>query len=157
MHGKALKILAAIVVVLAVAFPFFLALEKISESDTFWHLKTGEWIMAHGAVPHADPFSATVNGKEWLDWEWLFQVGIYVLYSWGGFNALVVGKAIVVFLAGLVVFHDVSAQRGGSVTGRICNDGGVRGVARAARGSTGRRDAVVCGPDDCPAGGRPSG
>src|ERR1017187_363067 len=100
MHGRALKILAAAVVVLAVAFPFFLALEKISESDTFWHLKTGEWIMAHGAVPHVDPFSATVKGKVWLDWEWLFQVGIYVLYSWGGFNALVVGKAIVVLLAG---------------------------------------------------------
>ncbi|MGO9243761.1 MAG: tetratricopeptide repeat protein [Verrucomicrobiia bacterium] len=105
MHGKALKILAAIVVVLAVAFPFLLALEKISESDTFWHLKTGEWIISHGAVPHADPFSATVNGKEWLDWEWLFQVGIYVLYSWGGFDAIVVGKAIVVCLAGLVVFR----------------------------------------------------
>jgi tetratricopeptide (TPR) repeat protein len=112
MHGKALKIVAAIVIVLAVAFPFFLALEKISESDTFWHLKTGEWIIAHGAVPHADPFSATVNGKEWLDWEWLFQVGIYVLYSWGGFHELVVGKAIVVFLAGLVVFR--TCQRNGA-------------------------------------------
>ncbi len=104
MYGKALKLLAATVVLLALIFPFFLALEKISESDTFWHLKTGEWILSHGAVPHADPFSATASGKEWLDWEWLFQVGIYVLYSLGGFNALVVGKAIVVFLAGLVVF-----------------------------------------------------
>ncbi len=112
MHGKALKILAATVVVLAVAFPFLLALEKISEPDTFWHLKTGEWIIAHDAVPHTDPFSATVNGKEWLDWEWLFQVGIYVLYSWGGFNALVVGKAFVVFLAGLVVFR--TCQRNGA-------------------------------------------
>jgi len=112
MHGKALKILAAIVVLLALAFPFFLALEKISESDTFWHLKAGEWILAHGAVPHTDPFSATVKGKEWLDWEWLFQVGIYVLYSWGGFNALVVGKAIVVFLAGLVVF--LACRRNGA-------------------------------------------
>ncbi len=105
MHGRALKILAAIVVVLAVAFPFLLALEKISESDTFWHLKAGEWIVSHGADPHADPFSATVNGKQWLDWEWLFQVGIYVLYAWGGFDAMVVGKAIIVCLAGLVVFR----------------------------------------------------
>jgi tetratricopeptide (TPR) repeat protein len=112
MHGKALKIVAAIVVSLALIFPFLLALEKISESDTFWHLKTGEWIIAHNAVPHADPFSATVNGKEWLDWEWLFQVGIYILYSWGGFNALVVGKAVVVCLAGLVVF--LTCRRNGA-------------------------------------------
>jgi hypothetical protein len=144
-------------VVLALAFPFLLALEKISESDTFWHLKTGEWIISHGAVPRADPFSATVNGKPWLDWEWLFQVGIYVLYSWGGFNALVVGKAIVVFLTGLVVFLRVSAQRGGSVARGAGNDGGARGGARAARGPTGCRDAVVCGADDEPAGVRAAG
>jgi Tfp pilus assembly protein PilF len=112
MHGKALKILAVIVVVLALVFPFFLALEKISESDTFWHLKTGEWILSHGAVPHADPFSATASGKEWLDWEWLFQVGIYVLYSLGGFNALVMGKAFIVFLAGSVVF--IACRRNGA-------------------------------------------
>ena len=74
MHGKLLKGLSAIVIILALAFPFLLALEKISESDTFWHLKTGEWIIAHGAVPRVDPFSATVVGKQWLDWEWLFQV-----------------------------------------------------------------------------------
>jgi tetratricopeptide (TPR) repeat protein len=104
MHGKLLKILSAIVVVLALSFPFLLALTKISESDTFWHLKTGEWIVAHGAIPRIDPFSATVNGKPWLDWEWLFQVSIYALYAWGGFQALVVGKAVIIFLAGVVLF-----------------------------------------------------
>ena len=112
MHGKLLKSLSAIVIVLALAFPFLLALEKISESDTFWHLKTGEWIIAHEAIPRADPFSATVNGKPWLDWEWLFQAGIYVVYAWGGVNALVVGKAIVVFLTGLVLF--LACRRNGA-------------------------------------------
>ncbi|MGA2605504.1 MAG: tetratricopeptide repeat protein [Verrucomicrobiia bacterium] len=104
MHVKPLKILSATVVVLALAFPFLLGLEKISESDTFWHLKTGEWILSHMAIPRIDPFSATVNGKPWLDWEWLFQVGIYIVYAWGGFNALVVGKAVIVGLTGFVVF-----------------------------------------------------
>ncbi len=112
MHGKLLKGLSAIVIILALAFPFLLALEKISESDTFWHLKTGEWIIAHGAVPRVDPFSATVVGKQWLDWEWLFQVAIYVVYAWGGFNALVVGKAIVVFLTGLVLL--LACRRNGA-------------------------------------------
>ena len=112
MHGKHLKVLSAIVAVLALTFPFLLALEKISESDTFWHLKTGEWMIAHGRVPHSDPFSATVNGKPWLDWEWLFQAGIYVAYACGGFNALVIGKAIIVFLTGLVLF--VACRRNGA-------------------------------------------
>jgi tetratricopeptide (TPR) repeat protein len=104
MHGKLLKVLFAIVVMLALAFPFLLALEKVSESDTFWHLKTGEWILSHGAIPRSDPFSATVYGKPWLDWEWLFQAGIYAVYTWGGFSALVAAKAAVVFLTGLVIF-----------------------------------------------------
>ena len=85
MHGKLLKVLFATVVVLALAFPFLLALEKVSESDTFWHLKTGEWILSHGAIPRTDPFSTTVYGKSWLDREWLFQAGIYTVYTWGGF------------------------------------------------------------------------
>jgi tetratricopeptide (TPR) repeat protein len=104
MHGKLLKVLFGAVLGLALAFPFLLALEKVSESDTFWHLKAGEWILSHGAIPHTDPFSATVYGKPWLDWEWLFQVGIYAVYTWGGFKALVVAKAAIVFLTGLVLF-----------------------------------------------------
>ena len=67
MHGKLLKILYAAVVVLTLAFPFLLALEKISDSDTFWHLKTGEWIFSHSSIPCTDPFSSTVYGKPWPD------------------------------------------------------------------------------------------
>jgi hypothetical protein len=84
-----LTTLSIITVALALAFPFLLALEKISESDTFWHLKTGQWIVAHGAVPRVDPFSAMTAGKAWLDWEWLFQAAMYVVYAAGGLNALV--------------------------------------------------------------------
>jgi tetratricopeptide (TPR) repeat protein len=98
--------------VLVLSFPFVLALARISESDTFWHLKTGEWIVSHGTIPRVDPFSATVNGKPWLDWEWLFQVGIYALYAWGGFQALVVGKAVIVFLTGVVLF--LASRRNGA-------------------------------------------
>jgi len=112
MHPIPLKILLATVTILALAFAFVLGLDKISESDTFWHLKTGEWILSHMAIPRADSFSATVNGKPWLDWEWLFQAGIYIVYAWGGFNALVVWKALTVGLTGLVVFF--TSRRNGA-------------------------------------------
>src|ERR1039457_4748582 len=112
MHGKLLKVLFTAVVVLALAFPFLLALEKVSDSDTFWHLKTGEWILSHGSIPRTDPFSATAYGKPWLDWEWLFQAAIYGVYTWGGFNALVVVKAAIVFLTGLVLF--LACRRNGA-------------------------------------------
>jgi len=112
MHGKLLKVLYAAVVVLALAFPFLLALEKVSESDTFWHLKTGEWILSHGSIPRTDPFSSTAFGKPWPNREWLFQAVIYSVYAWGGFSALVVAKAACIFLAGLVLF--LACRRNGA-------------------------------------------
>src|SRR5271154_4319551 len=112
MHGKHLKALFAAVVVLALAFPFLLALEKVSDSDTFWHLKTGEWILSHGSIPRTDPFSATAYGKPWLDWEWLFQAGIYSVYTGGGFKALVVAKAAIAFLTGILLF--LACRRNGA-------------------------------------------
>jgi tetratricopeptide (TPR) repeat protein len=102
----------AAVVVLALAFPFLLALEKVSESDTFWHLKTGEWILSHGSIPRTDPFSANAYGKPWLDREWLFQAAIYSVYTWGGFATLVVAKAAIVFVTGLVLF--LACRRNGA-------------------------------------------
>jgi tetratricopeptide (TPR) repeat protein len=111
MQTRLLRLLTFLVVAAALAFPFFLALEKIHEPDFFWHLATGEWILAHGQVPHADVFSSTMTGRPWIDWEWLFQVAIRVVYAQGGFAALVVAKAAVVLLAALVLF-DTSRRNG---------------------------------------------
>ena len=111
MQTRVLRLLTFLVVAAALAFPFFLALEKIHEPDCFWHLATGEWILAHGHVPHADPFSSITPGRPWMDWEWLFQVALRVVYARGGFNALVVVKAVVIALAALVVF-DTSRRNG---------------------------------------------
>jgi tetratricopeptide (TPR) repeat protein len=111
MQTRLSRLLTFLVVAAALAFPFFLALEKIHEPDCFWHLATGEWILAHGQVPHTDPFSSTMPGKPWMDWEWLFQMAIRVVYARGGFDALVVVKAALVALAALVVF-DTSRRNG---------------------------------------------
>ena len=39
------------------------------DSDTGWHIRTGERILEQRAVPHADPYSFTREGKAWMDWE----------------------------------------------------------------------------------------
>ncbi|ACX51911.1 conserved hypothetical protein [Ammonifex degensii KC4] len=54
------------------------------EGDTLWHLKAGEWIVAHGAVPKADPFSWTAGGKPWHAHEWLWEVLAYGASCLGG-------------------------------------------------------------------------
>ena len=35
----------------------------LNDCDTGWHIRTGEWILAHGAVPRNDPFSFSKPGE----------------------------------------------------------------------------------------------
>jgi hypothetical protein len=57
---------------------------QFDDPDYYWHLKTGEYIVSHGALPQADVFSYTNLGRPWVLDEWLFQVLIYLVREWGG-------------------------------------------------------------------------
>lgn len=44
------------------------------DSDTGWHVRTGEAILLNYALPRTDPYSFTREGAPWLDWEWASDV-----------------------------------------------------------------------------------
>lgn len=46
----------------------------LNDSDTWWHVTAGQWILSHHVVPHTDPFSFTFAGKPWIAHEWLSEV-----------------------------------------------------------------------------------
>ncbi len=92
-----------LVVLLAVLVAALFACFLLSEYDVCWHLRAGQWILAHGEVPRADAFSHTVPGKPWLDFEWLAQAVFYVLAAAGGLDALIAFKMTVTALAFLCV------------------------------------------------------
>ena len=46
----------------------------LGDGDTWSHLATGEWMLAHGAVPRADPFSHSMPGAPWTAHEWLSEI-----------------------------------------------------------------------------------
>jgi hypothetical protein len=55
--------------------------------DTLWHIPTGDWILTHGTIPHADVFSATKLGEPWVAHEWLSDVLLalaYNIFGWAG-------------------------------------------------------------------------
>ena len=56
----------------------------LNDGDTWWHLSAGDWILAHQAVPHADPFSYTFAGQPWVAHEWLSEVLLSLSYSGAG-------------------------------------------------------------------------
>nr|MBK9651164.1 hypothetical protein [Bacteroidota bacterium] len=61
---------------LAVCYLIFFALgiKLFREPDLWWQLRTGEWIIANGQVPHVDTFSFTANGTPWVNIKWGFEV-----------------------------------------------------------------------------------
>ena len=73
----------ALLLILVIATPAMVGVPKLSAADLdiFWHLRTGEWILQHHAIPHADPFSSTVAGKPWQAYSWLFEVLAIKLFN----------------------------------------------------------------------------
>jgi hypothetical protein len=54
------------------------------DSDAGWHIRTGEHILATGALPRVDPYSFTRAGEPWYAWEWGADVVTGIAHrSWG--------------------------------------------------------------------------
>src|SRR5579863_5076586 len=87
--------------VLAFAITLALGPRDLDDPDIYFHIVTGRWILAHGAVPHADLFSFTVPGMPWVVHEWLAEVVMASAYDWLGWHGLV-------FAAGLAVAASIA-------------------------------------------------
>src|ERR1700693_4222618 len=70
----------------------------LGDGDTGWHVRTGEWILAHGRVPDKDVFSFTRPGQPWFAWEWLWDVGAAWLHQHFGMAAVVLASMCVLAL-----------------------------------------------------------
>ena len=69
--------------------PAYQAMLPIEDPDIWWHLRTGQWIVAHGHVPIEDPFSIFGEGKPWIAYSWLFEILVYGLHRYFGLTGLV--------------------------------------------------------------------
>src|SRR6266404_3923382 len=75
-----------------------------TDPDLWWHLRTGQWIVETGHVPHSDPFSFTRAGHAWVSHEWLSEVVFYELWKHGGAAALIVFSAIITTAGFLLLY-----------------------------------------------------
>jgi len=104
------------VVAAAIAATGFVAgLFRIFDGDIFWHLASGRWIVAHGAVPRVDPFRFSAAGLPWVDHEWLFQLAAYGIERIVGLDGLIVARALALAVLALLLFR--LAQRPGLPAG----------------------------------------
>ncbi|MBF0385849.1 MAG: tetratricopeptide repeat protein [Candidatus Omnitrophica bacterium] len=84
-----------------VAILFFLAFYStgsIGGSDLLFHLKSGQYISEQGAVPTKEVFSFTMDGKGWINHEWLFQIILFFTANRFGSSGLVLFQVLIYLL-----------------------------------------------------------
>jgi hypothetical protein len=86
----------------------------LSDGDTGWHIRTGEWILAHHRVPLTDMFSFSRPGQPWFAWEWLSDVWFAALHQRWGMAGVVLMALAVLCVTNAMLFR---------LTRRKCDNG----------------------------------
>jgi hypothetical protein len=56
----------------------------VLDLDIWWHLKVGDWIVEHHAVPHTGILSRTAADRPWVAYSWGHEVLLSRAYQWFG-------------------------------------------------------------------------
>jgi hypothetical protein len=76
----------------------------LQDSDTFWQIKVGQWIMDHRAVPHTDFYSFTKFGAPWISTSSLSQIlyaAVHGQWGWAGpviLTSLAIAATVAIFV-----------------------------------------------------------
>ena len=62
----------------------------LNDGDTLWQIRTGQWILAHHAIPATDPFSFTAGDRRWFPHEWLAETLMALAYQAAGMRGIMV-------------------------------------------------------------------
>lgn len=84
----------------------------VSDMDLWWHLRAGEWILEHHAVPRTDPFSGTMGGRPWMAYSWLFELLAAKLFAWMGLAGIVAYTSAMILAITVAMFHLVRRLQG---------------------------------------------
>jgi hypothetical protein len=58
--------------------------QPVTDTDFWWHLADGRWIIEHGRLPGYDLYTHTATGHAWVLQEWLSEIVLYGLWQVGG-------------------------------------------------------------------------
>ena len=77
----------------------------LNDGDTLWQIRTGEWILAHRAVPGIDPFSFTAGDRPWFAHEWLAETLMALAWRAAGMPGVMVLAAAATGLTGAILLR----------------------------------------------------
>lgn len=90
--------------IFAVGFALMVIKAVFPNSDTFFIIKTGEYIVQNGIVPTVNPF-VIHEGYGIIVQQWLFDVLIYLFYSIGGFFGVYLYSACILVITMLMMYR----------------------------------------------------
>src|SRR5712691_10834586 len=67
----------------------------LGDGDTGWHIRTGDYILEHRAVPHKDIFTFTRADEPWFAWEWLTDVLFAGVHRMWGMKSVALLAALI--------------------------------------------------------------
>jgi hypothetical protein len=67
----------------AAVLSLVLTVQPFRDSDVWWHLAIGHYILAHG-IPSVEPFSFLHAANPWVGQQWLYEVGLARVVDLGG-------------------------------------------------------------------------
>lgn len=75
----------------------------VLDPDLWWHLKVGDWILDHHAVPHTGILSRTAANRPWVAYSWGYEVLLSRAYAWFGLIGIgVYGTLLTMMVAGAI-------------------------------------------------------
>jgi hypothetical protein len=77
----------------------------LGDGDTGWHVRIGEWMLAHHAIPRQDLFSYTMPNAPFFAWEWLWDFCFGWLHLHFGMTAVVMASIVVLCLTSALLFR----------------------------------------------------
>jgi hypothetical protein len=84
---------------------------SVEDPDFWWHLRTGYWMIQNRRLPSQDLYTYTVSGHAWIDHEYLAEVLIAYLNSWGGLIAISLVFAALTWFGFLLLYRTAGAGR----------------------------------------------
>jgi hypothetical protein len=104
----------AFILIALFAAPALLCLHSsvVADPDVWWHISSGQWIVQHGAFPHAEPFARDAAGEHWEAYSWLFEVLALRLYQGLGLTGFVVYSAAMVLAITAAFYRMINRLQG---------------------------------------------
>ena len=84
---------------------FTMATRFSADSDTWWHLRAGSWMVEERRILDHDPFSLPRNGEPWVDHSWLAEIALALTHRAFGLPGLNLLTGLTVLLAFAFLWH----------------------------------------------------